>query len=445
MPSLSLEYSRENGCVMRKLSCGDPTYSSSIEFNGSGDSSASAAWMESYLKGKPITHHANAARGSESLGIVDLFSGCGGFSLGALLAGQALGLAVEPLLAVDIDPMALEVYARNLEPESVLNESVSSLVDYQLWSENGKSTFARDPKVAPKLLSFVGRTGLVIGGPPCQGHSGFNNHTRSKDDRNPLYLTVPAIGIALKAEFIIVENVYNVVNDKFKVVHHATEILRSYGYTVASVKLVASDYGVAQARKRHFLVASKHGCPLSTGAFELFKTEEFSVGQAIGDLVNVSSSSAFDKPARLSAENVARVKHLFDNNSYRLPNHVRPDCHKDGHTYPSVYGRLNSDGVANTITTGFASPGRGRYVHPTQERALTAHEAARLQGFPDAFSFHDFAGRDLTNKAYGKLIGDAVPPPLGFVPAIAALLTRPSISIHEQGQTVGKAAEAQAA
>lgn len=83
------------------------------------------------------------------------------------------------------------------------------------------------------------------------------------------------------------------------------------------------------------------------------------------------------------------------------------------------------DGISNTVTTGFASPGRGRYVHPTQQRGLTPHEAARLQGFPDSFAFLDASGRDLTNKAYGKLIGDAVPPPLGFVPAIAGLLSLP--------------------
>jgi DNA (cytosine-5)-methyltransferase 1 len=103
------------------------------------------------------------------------------------------------------------------------------------------------------------------------------------------------------------------------------------------------------------------------------------------------------------------------------------------------------DGIANTITTGFASPGRGRYIHPTRQRALTAHEAARLQGFPDGFDFSDLSGKDLTNKSYGKLIGDAVPPPLGFIPVISTLLTHPAINNYEQGQTVGEAAEAEAA
>ena len=424
MSLLSVDYSFTGKNVSRVVSFGDKRFRTKISSHASLSGTSCAAWMTSYLRGG-CARFEGEQTSSEPLGLVDLFSGCGGFSLGAKLAGQALGLNIEPLLAVDIDPIALEVYSRNLKPESVLSSSVNTLADYQLWSEAGLTTFARQPRVSASLLSLVGRTSIVIGGPPCQGHSGFNNHTRGKDDRNQLYLTVPAIGIALKSPIIIVENVYNVLHDKFKVVQHAIELFESNGYSVSNVKLLASSYGVAQTRKRHFLVASRFGCPTATGAFDAFKTDVFTTGQAILDLADLEGDTAFDRAARLSEKNVERIKHLFDNNAYKLPNEVRPDCHKDGHTYPSVYGRLNLNGLANTITTGFASPGRGRYVHPTKERALTAHEAARLQGFPDSFNFSGSAGRELTNKAYGKLIGDAVPPPLGFVPVIAALLTHP--------------------
>lgn len=444
MSMLSVDYSYAGNDITRVVSFGGKHFRTAIASPEILHGSACADWMTSYLLGGSAKFM-SGERSDEPLGLVDLFSGCGGFSLGAIHAGQALGLNVEPLLAVDIDPVALDVYSRNLQPESVLSSSVNTLVDYQLWTEDGRTTFARQPRVSAALLSFVGRTSIVIGGPPCQGHSGFNNHTRGKDDRNQLYLTVPAIGIGLMAPIIIVENVYNVLNDKFKVVQHATELFETNGYRVSSVKLTASSYGVAQTRKRHFLVASKFGCPAATGAFDAFRTKPFTTGQAILDLADIEGSSAFDRAARLSEKNVQRIKHLFENNSYKLPNEVRPDCHKDGHTYPSVYGRLSADGIANTVTTGFASPGRGRYVHPTKERALTAHEAARLQGFPDSFSFSSSSGKELTNKAYGKLIGDAVPPPLGFIPVMAALLTNPDLTGNEQCQTVGPVAEAQAA
>jgi len=55
--------------------------------------------------------------------------------------------------------------------------------------------------------------------------------------------------------------------------------------------------------------------------------------------------------------------------------------------YSQAYGRLHRDGLARTITTFFANPGSGRFWHPTENRALTLREAARIQGFPDEFEF----------------------------------------------------------
>lgn len=439
---IQVSYQQKGDKVTRVIDRDGWLLKESMEAAPDSSRSPAAEWMISNLRGKSPRARRPAG---PTLGMLDLYSGCGGFSLGAVLAGQSVGATVQPLMAIDLDEVALDVYRKNLRPESVLPRNIGGLVDYQLWVDKDQMTFAETPKLSYELAGLMGRVDIVIGGPPCQGHSGFNNHTRGSDDRNLLYYTVPAIGVALKAPLIVIENVYNVLNDKFRVVDHTESILKHLGYKVRSIKLIASDYGVAQSRKRHFLVASKCGDPAATGAFDVFKTIPVTVGDAIGDLVNVPDTTAFDRPARLSQENLARIKHLFENDAYQLPNAVRPDCHKDGHTYPSVYGRLSMDGIANTITTGFASPGRGRYVHPTRQRALTPHEAARLQGFPDSFEFTDSTGKDLTNKAYGKLIGDAVPPPLGFVPVIATLLTHPAITKHEQDQTIGEPVEARAA
>ncbi len=79
------------------------------------------------------------------------------------------------------------------------------------------------------------------------------------------------------------------------------------------------------------------------------------------------------------------MKWLIDNDEFELPNHLRPDCHKEGHSYPAVYGRMYPDRPADTISTGFASNGQGRFTHPWAKpgRTITPHEAAAIQSFPD--------------------------------------------------------------
>src|SRR5713226_230360 len=81
----------------------------------------------------------------------------------------------------------------------------------------------------------------------------------------------------------------------------------------------------------------------------------------------------------------------------------------------SMYGRLNYDEAAQTITSGFGSPGQGRYIHPTRRRTLTAHEAARLQFFPDSFDFSSVKLR----TALANMLGNAVPMLLSFVLVLA--------------------------
>ena len=89
-------------------------------------------------------------------------------------------------------------------------------------------------------------------------------------------------------------------------------------------------------------------------------------------------------------------------------------------THTAVYGRLDPDGPAGTITTGFMTPGRGRYVHPTQKRTINPHEAARIQGFPDDYRF-TLDGKPPTTQLLTKWIGDAVPMPLGYAAALSVL------------------------
>ncbi len=70
------------------------------------------------------------------------------------------------------------------------------------------------------------------------------------------------------------------------------------------------------------------------------------------------------------------------------------------------------DKPSPTITTQFHNFGTGRFGHPEQDRTLTPREAAILQGFPPDYSFVG-PGEKVEFAPLGRLIGNAVPPPIG--------------------------------
>jgi DNA (cytosine-5)-methyltransferase 1 len=127
-----------------------------------------------------------------------------------------------------------------------------------------------------------------------------------------------------------------------------------------------------------------------------------------------------DTAAVSSATNQARIDYLFDKDEYDLPHRERPVCHRDGTTYTAVYGRMHWDRPAHTITTGFNASGQGRYIHPLRRRVITPREAARIQFFPDWYSFVPTGSRIFRNQL-AKCIGDAVPPILGYAAGLSAV------------------------
>jgi DNA (cytosine-5)-methyltransferase 1 len=384
-------------------------------------SSADKAWLLAELRG--VVPRA-LTQSTGKVGVVDLFCGAGGMSVGIRAALKAVGLAGDFVAAVDLDQVALNVYKKNIPRSLCINENVDGIVDYAVTCESAKWRFKYEPLIIhPTLSDIAKRVDIVVGGPPCQGHSNFNNVTRRDDPRNNLYMTVPAVGVALGAQVIMVENVPAVTLDKSKVVDKAKDCLESAGYFVDDAVLEGAKLGVPQRRRRHFLLATKKkGTLCLSRLHEALGLPEVSLWDAIGDLEDADThDELFDSPATLSPENRMRVDHLFDRDLYELPNSVRPDCHREGHTYPSVYGRMYPDKPAQTLTCGFMSPGRGRFVHPTQRRGITPHEGARVQGFPDSFPFEQIGGEPLHRKDLGKMIGDAVPPPIAFAATLAAL------------------------
>jgi DNA (cytosine-5)-methyltransferase 1 len=424
-PCVKVEVKRQGAAVVRTVTAGRFSGRSSIPASrlpkALARKSLDKAWLLAELRGvqpKPLASPTSKFR------IVDLFCGAGGFSVGIRAALTAVGLAPEFVAAVDLDQVALNVYRKNMPRALCLNTNVDGLVDYAITNAAQRWQFKYEPVMLhPSFRGRTNRIDMVVGGPPCQGHSNLNNVTRRNDPRNSLYLTVPAIGVALGARVILVENVPSVTLDKTQVVQKARDCLEAAGYFVDDAVLEGARLGVPQRRKRHFLMATKQKGSVSLArVHEALSMPAVTLWDAIGDLARcVSSEILFDSPAILSPENRMRVDHLFDKDLYELPNAVRPECHREGHTYPSVYGRMYPDKPAQTLTCGFMSPGRGRFVHPTQRRGITPHEGARIQGFPDSFPFEQIGGAPLHRKDLGKTIGDAVPPPMSFAATLAAL------------------------
>jgi DNA (cytosine-5)-methyltransferase 1 len=211
--------------------------------------------------------------------------------------------------------------------------------------------------------------------------------------------------------YVMIENVPGVIHDRGAVVDGTADHLRSLGYSVDGAVLSADRLGLAQTRKRFFLAASSRGEVDLRRAIAEAETAERPVTWAIEDLSVDITNSPFDTPSDRTAITDERIGFLFDRRLYELPDEMRPSCHRDKpHTYKSVYGRMRPDKPAPTITMGFGTMGQGRFVHPTERRTLTPHEAARIQGFPDWFSFDD-----LSRSQLHKAIGNAVPPKLAQV------------------------------
>lgn len=357
--------------------------------------------------------------------IVDLFSGAGGLSLGVVRGLKAMGFDPIVELAADIDAAAVEIYQRNLGPADTFLGDIAKLVEAPISFVEGQASFDHKPWIRDRRLAArLSGVDVLVGGPPCQGHSNLNNRTRRLDPRNRLYLVMPAVAIALDIPVVIIENVREVRRDRMRVVEQTRLLLNSAGYSVFDGVVSGLELGLAQRRLRHFLVAVKLDKPRSgSGSLSPFvrplQRAPRPLYWAISDLEN-KPLEGFHSPSRLSPENQRRIQFLFDNDQHDLPNPERPACHRNGHTYKSVYGRLRWEDPAGTITTGFLTPGRGRFIHPSQPRALTPHEGARIQGFPDSFDFRLKDGSYPPRSVLAKVIGDAVPPMMGEAIILAA-------------------------
>lgn len=407
-----------DGRIRRTVSIGALTASASYPLTDpTGDDLGD--WWRSFLRGEQLE---NDDRRGTVRGL-DLFCGPGGLALGFSQACAELGYDFVSEAAIDDDAGAVDVYATNHKTKRRISASVRSLIDFQVRGTGEKARFLYDPEIVDDTAAeLVGNVDIVLAGPPCQGHSNLNNHTRRDDRRNELYLTVPAFAIATGASMVVIENVPAVVHDRQQVVATTKQLLERAGYTVTLGRAFADRLGWPQTRQRFFLLARKGGSPAEIEQVgEALSSVQRDLWWAIEDLEDEPVDGRLVVEASYSDENRRRIDWLFDNGEHNLPLSERPECHQDGTTYNAVYGRLFRDKPAPTITTGFMTPGRGRYIHPTRRRTLTPHEAARLQGFPDGYDFHPHSDRPSSKAQLGKWIGDAVPMPLGYVAGLSVL------------------------
>ncbi|OQB93271.1 MAG: putative BsuMI modification methylase subunit YdiO [Parcubacteria group bacterium ADurb.Bin115] len=314
---------------------------------------------------------------------IDLFSGCGGLSLGLKEAGFLVKAAVE------IDHLAALTYRKNHVKTNLIESDIRQVSAKQLLIAAGLKR---------------GELDLLAGCPPCQGFSRIKNLNKSNTDdpRNDLVFEFLRLIIQIRPKTVLMENVPGLSLDerfkKFKI------DLEKNGYQSVGSVLNAANYGVPQRRKRFIFMASRIGTPELPNPDKKLKT----VRSVIEHLPNPIKSS--DSLHKLFLQNTPRIKKLISeipkNGGSRsalkkqLPCHIRTDGFRD------VYGRIKWDDVSPTLTGGCFNPSKGRYLHPAKNRPITMREASLLQSFPMKYYFPAYAG--LINVS--RLIGDAVPP-----------------------------------
>lgn len=363
-------------------------------------------WLDSlaaprYRDGKPTPVRA-----------VDLFCGVGGMSLGTAEAAWAVGRSFKVALAADVDAAAQGVYCRNFRPDRFVSDPIQRHVDGHLGAPEATKNESR-------FLAGLGKVDILLAGPPCQGHSNLNNHTRRRDPKNWLFTRVARFAELVKPKHILIENVQGVLFDHGRAFHQSVASLRKQSYRVDFGVLRGEEIGVPQTRHRIFVVASKTRTPSVSDWEREHKVARRSFQWACGRLPR-AGPAMLDRVTVPKPETRARIDWLHDQGEYDLPNEYRPYCHREKeHSYVSVYGRIHPDRPAPTITSGFTVMGQGRFVHPAERRTLTPREGARLQFLPAWFRLEDLEG--FTRQDAITLIGNAVPPKMIFALVVELL------------------------
>lgn len=367
----------------------------------------------------------------QDLTAVDLFCGCGGISVGLRSAGFKI------LAGVDINKKYVCSFEKNFPDAKVITDDITKI---------SPSDFMDQINIRPGDLT------ILAGGPPCQGFS--KNVPRKyrflEDNRNQLIRSYLDYCEALQPKMILMENVAEMRNGFDQAYTQEIEQrLQDAGYTVHHAVLTAADFGVPQRRRRAFFLANRLGFKFSTPkethlpivnsqGRDFFDDNRYvTVWDAIGDLPSLTHGQGLDISGYTSlpqnkyqskirgdlkfiTDHVARklTPIQFERLNALKPGQGLKDLPLNLQTkggFSGAYGRLTKEMVAPTITRWVFHPGSGRWGHPVDIRTLSIREIARIQSFPDAYSFvgsfNDKAGQ----------LGNAVPPLLAEVIALSML------------------------
>ncbi|MGP9767413.1 DNA cytosine methyltransferase [Halomonas sp. AOP13-D3-9] len=337
--------------------------------------------------------------------VIDLFSGVGGLSLGAARAGFDVHLAVEN------DIHAIKSHAINFPNSRHWNKDISKVGGVDLLNE----------------ASLKGVEG-IIGGPPCQGFSTMGRRN-VKDPRNALYLHFYQLVLDVLPSFFIAENVPGILAENNKgILDEAMSIVSGKYDLIGPFKLSASELGAPTTRTRVFVVGVR--APYSSEKIKnrisnLVSYDKIFVKDALvglpevvdhnwrhanfnhwKEIIKIESERDFykklyfDVPKGIGDEEALRRLYSFSEVSgcvgtvHRTEVAQRYGLLKSGEMdRVSKSVRLDPNGFCPTLRAGTASD-KGSYqavrpIHPFQSRVITPREAARLQGFPDWFQFHE--------------------------------------------------------
>lgn len=324
---------------------------------------------------------------------IDLFCGAGGLSYGMKQAG------IEILAGIDIDPTCRHPFEVNVEARFYQKDMADLSVEFM-------------------ESLFVGHDVRVLAGcAPCQPYSSYTNRNAVREHEWQLLSKFGEIVEELRPEVVTMENVPRL--EKHSVFKEFLAALdgADYKYTYGIVR--CAEYGIPQTRRRLVLLASKLGeikLVPPTHTRDEFPTVRDSIQHlAVIEAGSESSSDSLHKSSGLSAKNLKRIRQSKPGGTWRdWKIELRAACHarESGRTYPGVYGRMQWDELAPTITTQFHGFGNGRFGHPAQDRALSLREGAILQSFPEDYSFVP-EGEAVHTAPVARLIGNAVPVLLG--------------------------------
>lgn len=329
---------------------------------------------------------------------VDLFCGAGGLTRGLLNAG------IKVRAGIDLDPLCEYPYKQNNDVE-FLKKSVTDLTPNEV-----------------RLFYRTRSLRLLAGCAPCQTFSTYNLKARTAEEKDKkwfLLLEFARLVTELTPELVTMENVPGLQSQD--VFQKFIKTLQDNNYHIKHQVVACADYGIPQDRHRLVLVASR------LGAIRLLSPEEFgankqTVRDAIAYLPHLDAGErSKDDPlhqcSSLSPLNLKRIRASKPGGTWRdWPEDLVAKCHRKatGNSYGSVYGRMNWDEPAPTMTTQFFGFGNGRFGHPEQDRGISLREGAILQSFPPEYEFSK-PGDPISMKTIGRLIGNAVPVRLGEV------------------------------